>query len=60
VKAFGPENVLSFITGPLIGTGVQGATRMAVTAKSPWSNAEGYSFGNFGGFEGAELKKSWL
>ena len=58
VRAFGPENVLSFITGPLIATGVQGATRMAVTAKSPWSNPEGYSFGTIGGVVGAELKKA--
>jgi aldehyde:ferredoxin oxidoreductase len=58
VKAFDPENLLVFMTGPLVATGVQGATRMTVAGKSPSPNPEGYSFGNIGGFVGAELKKA--
>ena len=55
---FDPDNHLTFMTGPLVAAGVQGATRMSVTAKSPSLHPEGYSTGNIGGFVGAELKKA--
>jgi aldehyde:ferredoxin oxidoreductase len=58
ISAFDPGNHLVFMTGPLVATGVQGATRTSVTAKSPSSYPEGYSYGNIGGFVGAELKKA--
>ena len=35
VKAFDPANRLILMTGPLVATGVPGATRMAVAGKSP-------------------------
>jgi aldehyde:ferredoxin oxidoreductase len=56
--AFDPENRLIFMTGPLVATGAQGATRMAVTGKSPMTCPEGYCYSNIGGFFGAELKKA--
>jgi aldehyde:ferredoxin oxidoreductase len=56
--AFDPENRLIFMTGPLVGTGVQGATRMSVVSKSPMTYPEGFCYGNMGGFFGAELKRA--
>ncbi len=58
VKAFDPENCLIFMTGPLVATGAQAATRMSVVGKSPMTYPEGYCYGNMGGFFGAELKKA--
>jgi aldehyde:ferredoxin oxidoreductase len=58
VKAFDPENQLIFMTGPLVATGAQGATRLVVVGKSPMTYPEGFCFGNIGGFIGAELKKA--
>jgi len=58
IGAFDPENYLIFMTGPLVATGAQGATRMAVAGKSPMTYPEKYCYGNFGGFIGAELKKA--
>ena len=58
VKAFDPENYLIFMTGPLVATGTQAATRMSVVGKSPMAYPEGYCYGNMGGFFGAELKKA--
>jgi aldehyde:ferredoxin oxidoreductase len=58
VEAFDPENRLIFMTGPLVATGAQGATRMSVVGKSPMTYPEGYCYGNMGGFFGAELKKA--
>ncbi len=58
VKAFEPENRLMFMTGPLVATGVQAATRLSVIGKSPMASPEGYCYGNIGGFVGAELKKA--
>jgi aldehyde:ferredoxin oxidoreductase len=58
VKAFDSENYLIFMTGPLVATGAQGASRMAVVGKSPTTFPEGYCYGNIGGFAGAELKKA--
>ncbi len=57
-KAFDPENRLIFMTGPLVATGAQGATRLSVVAKSPMTLPEGYCYGSIGGFVGAELKKA--
>ncbi len=55
-KALDEENPLIFMTGLLVSTGAQAATRMSVTGKSPMSFPEGYSFGNLGGHFPAELK----
>jgi aldehyde:ferredoxin oxidoreductase len=57
-RAFDPENYLIFVTGPLVGTGTQGATRMAVIGKSPMAYPEQYCYGNMGGFFPPELKKA--
>ena len=56
--AFDPENHLIFVTGPLVATGAQGATRMAVAGKSPMAYPEQYCYGNIGGHFPAELKKA--
>jgi len=58
VKAFDAENRLIFMTGPMLATGVQGAARMCVAAKSPMAYPEGYCYGSLGGFFPAELKKA--
>jgi len=58
VKAFDPENALIFMTGPLTGSGAQGATRMSVVGKSPMAYPEKYCYGNIGGFFGGELKRA--
>ncbi len=58
VKAFDPENRLIFMTGVLVTTGVQAATRLFVAGKSPMAFPEGYCYGNIGGFFGAELKRA--
>ncbi len=60
IKAFDPENRLIFMTGTLVATGVQAATRMSVVGKSPMAYPEGYCYGNIGGFFPAELKKAGL
>jgi aldehyde:ferredoxin oxidoreductase len=57
-RAFDAENRLIFMTGPLVATGAQGATRMSVVGKSPMALPEKYCYGNIGGFFGAELKKA--
>jgi len=58
VKAFDPGNRLTFMTGPLLATGAQGAARMSVSGKSPMAYPEGYCYGNMGGHFPAELKKA--
>lgn len=58
VKAFDPGNRLIFMTGPLLATGAQGASRMSVSGKSPMAYPEGYCYGNMGGHLPAELKKA--
>ncbi|UCC17838.1 MAG: hypothetical protein JSU58_04620 [Dehalococcoidales bacterium] len=58
IGAFESENHLIFVTGPLVATGAQGATRMAVAGKSPMTYPEGYCYGNIGGHFPAELKKA--
>ncbi len=57
-RAFAPENRLIFMTGPLVATGAQGATRMSIAGKSPMTYPEQYCYGNIGGHFGAELKKA--
>jgi aldehyde:ferredoxin oxidoreductase len=57
-RAFHPENRLIFMTGPLVATGAQAATRMSVVGKSPMAYPEGFCYGNIGGFFPAELKKA--
>jgi aldehyde:ferredoxin oxidoreductase len=56
ISAFDSVNHLIFMTGPLVATGAQGATRMSVVGKSPMSYPEKFCYGNIGGFFGAELK----
>lgn len=56
--ALSPENHLIFMTGPLGGTGAQGASRFIAVAKSPMTQPEGYCFGNMGGFFGPYLKRA--
>jgi aldehyde:ferredoxin oxidoreductase len=58
VKAFDPENSLIFMTGPLVATGTQAATRMSVVGKSPMTLPEGYCYGSIGGVVGAEMKRA--
>jgi aldehyde:ferredoxin oxidoreductase len=58
VKAFDPENRLLFMTGPLLATGAQGASRMSVSGKSPMAYPEGYCYGSMGGLLPAEIKKA--
>jgi len=58
VKAFDPENRLIFMTGPLLATGAQGASRMSVSGKSPMAYPEGYCYGSIGGHFPAEIKRA--
>jgi aldehyde:ferredoxin oxidoreductase len=58
IKTYDPENRLIFMTGPLVATGAQAATRMTIAGKSPMTYPEGYCYGNIGGFFPAELKKA--
>jgi len=58
VRAFDPENRLIFMTGTLVATGAQGASRLSIAGKSPMTLPESYCYGNMGGFFGAELKKA--
>jgi aldehyde:ferredoxin oxidoreductase len=58
IKAFDPENYLIFMTGPVVGTGAQGATMLSVVGKSPATIPEGFCYGSFTGYVGAELKKA--
>jgi aldehyde:ferredoxin oxidoreductase len=58
VKAYDPENRLTFMTGPLLATGTQGAARISVSGKSPMAYPEGYCYGSMGGFFPAVLKRA--
>jgi aldehyde:ferredoxin oxidoreductase len=58
VGAFDPDNRLILMTGPLVGTGVQGASRFEVVGKSPMRIPEGFCYGNLGGFFGPYLKRA--
>jgi aldehyde:ferredoxin oxidoreductase len=54
IDPLGPENVLMFMTGPLVGTRAPSCGRHEVCAISPLTGIWGES--NSGGFWGAELK----
>ena len=56
VAPLGPDNVLVFATGPFQGTGIAGASRMAVLALSPVTGRVSDSF--VGGFFPHELGRS--
>lgn len=56
--AFDPENHLIFMSGALVATGAQGATRLTVVGKSPMLMPEGFCHGNLGGFFPAYLKRA--
>ena len=58
VNAFDPENPLTLISGALVATGAQGATRLTVISKSPMLMPEGFCYGNLGGFFPAYLKRA--
>lgn len=58
IRAFDPENHLIFMSGPLGGTGAQGASRFEVVGKSPMLLPEGFCYGNLGGFFGPYLKRA--
>ncbi|MBW2177359.1 MAG: hypothetical protein JRH03_10500 [Deltaproteobacteria bacterium] len=58
VQAFDPDNPLILMTGVLVATGAQGATRMSVISKSPMLMPEGFCYGNLGGFFPAYLKRA--
>ena len=58
VNAFDPDNRLIFMTGPLVATGAQGASRFEVVGKSPMQMPEGFCYGNLGGFFGPYLKRA--
>jgi aldehyde:ferredoxin oxidoreductase len=53
-EALGPENKLIFAPGPFTGTNIPCASRMAVAAKSPLTNAVGLALS--GGYFPTELK----
>ena len=46
------------MAGPLVAAGAQVATRLSGMGKSPMTIAEGYCYGNIGGYFPAELKKA--
>ncbi|MEM1644689.1 MAG: aldehyde ferredoxin oxidoreductase family protein [Ignisphaera sp.] len=56
IDPFSPENVLVFMTGPLTGTPVYGASRYVIASKSPLTMAWGEA--HVGGYWGPELKKA--
>ncbi|MBF8265505.1 MAG: Aldehyde ferredoxin oxidoreductase [Dehalococcoidia bacterium] len=56
VKALDPENRLIFATGPLGCYPAIGGTRWVVCGKSPALSPEHFTYSNFGGHWGAELK----
>ena len=55
-EPLGPDNILIFATGPLQGTGIAGAGRHAIIAKSPKTGSLNDSYA--GGFWGNELGRS--
>jgi len=56
VKALDPDNRLTFATGPLACYPSIGGSRWVVCGKSPATNPEHFTYSNFGGHWGAELK----
>jgi len=53
-EPLGPENAMTIMTGPLIGTIIPTASRSCVCSKSPYTKSFFHSI--FGGYLGAELK----
>ncbi len=58
IDAFDSDNRLILMSGPLVGTGAQGATRCTVAGKSPMTLPEGFCYGNLGGFFPSQLKRA--
>ncbi len=56
IDALGPDNLLTFATGPLTATGVYCGGRFMVTAKSPLT--QGWADSNSGGTWGPQLKRA--
>ncbi|MFH2044327.1 MAG: aldehyde ferredoxin oxidoreductase N-terminal domain-containing protein [Pseudomonadota bacterium] len=56
VGAFDPQNRLIFMTGPLAGIPGLGASRWTVCSKSPVTIPDHFTYSNFGGRWGAQLK----
>ena len=56
IDPLGPENMLTFATGPLSATGVYGGGRFMVTGKSPLTR--GWADSNSGGTWGPQLKRA--
>ena len=50
----GPDNVMTVMTGPLLGTIIPAASRACICAKSPYTKSFFHSI--FGGFLGPEIK----
>jgi aldehyde:ferredoxin oxidoreductase len=57
-KALDPENLLMFMSGPIVATGAQGASRFEVVGKSPMLLPEGFCYGNLGGYFGPFIKRA--
>lgn len=55
-KAFDPENIIIFMTGPTSATGIPTGGRSVFTSISPNALPEQYCWSGLGGFFGAELK----
>jgi aldehyde:ferredoxin oxidoreductase len=58
IHAFDPGNPFILMSGVLVATGAQGATRLSVVSKSPMLMPEGFCYGNLGGFFPAYLKRA--
>jgi aldehyde:ferredoxin oxidoreductase len=58
VGALDPGNCLILMSGPLVATGAQGASRFEVVGKSPMLMPEGFCYGNLGGYFGPALKRA--
>jgi aldehyde:ferredoxin oxidoreductase len=56
VKAFDPDNIIIYMTGPTCGTGIPTGGRSVFTSISPNSFPEQYSWSGLGGFFSVELK----
>lgn len=56
IDPLGPDNILGFVTGPLVATGSFFSGRYMVVHKSPMTNA--WNDANSGGYFSAELKKA--
>jgi aldehyde:ferredoxin oxidoreductase len=56
VRAFDPENILTFITGPLTGFPGFGSSRLQVCGKSADTEPQQFCYSNLGGSWGVNLK----